>query len=112
MTDFDEADIRAMRRQGDLRAFLRQQAAEGRARRDAAPPQAGPQPPGHRPGAWPAGTRPPAPPPRPPGPAECAAALDDYRRWRDAGRNPRDTGPPCPCPACRQLANTRTEEDQ
>lgn len=49
MTDFDEADIRTMRRQGDLREFLREQVRAGRDRRD--PPSPAPPPPsGHGPG--------------------------------------------------------------
>ena len=62
MTDFDEADIRAMRQRGGLRAFLREQQAEGKARRDTEP---APAVPGSQSGVWPAGVSPPIQPVHP-----------------------------------------------
>jgi hypothetical protein len=62
MTDFDEADIRALRQRGGLRAFLREQQAEGKARHDKEP---APSIPGHQPGVWPTGASPPGQPPHP-----------------------------------------------
>ncbi|MFE9886828.1 hypothetical protein [Streptomyces scopuliridis] len=103
MSDFDEADIRAMRREGDLRSFLRDQLRAGRARRDtpSAPPPA-PLPPGHRPGTWPTGISPPGPPVQRHPPSAWATALDEYREWLNTADHPDrlDSGQICGCTAC------------
>lgn len=95
MNDFDEADIRQMRREGSLRDFLRLQATSG------AKPATKPErrrTPGHRPGAWPPGTRPPDPLPRPPD-AVSHAAIAEYREWIRRGRPPGDFRCDCGCVA-------------
>ncbi|MEV0779224.1 hypothetical protein [Streptomyces sp. NPDC050428] len=103
MTDFDETDISAMKREGDLSAFLRDQIRAGRQRRDtpttAAPP---PKPPGHRPGAWPSGTSPPEPRPSAHAPAQWGAALNDYRAALIADDHTQLTSDqPCGCVTCQ-----------
>ncbi|MFJ4012232.1 hypothetical protein [Streptomyces sp. NPDC090026] len=54
--NFDQNDIRAMRRQGDLRSFLRQQMRPIRQPDHNTPPPR-PKSTSHIPGAWPARTR-------------------------------------------------------
>lgn len=100
MTDFDEDDIAAMRREGDLHGFLRDQVRAGRNRRAVPPAVKPPALPGHRPGAWPAGTRPPDPRPNRHTEADWWHALDLYRLGHDTG--------PCHCGSCLPT----TEEDQ
>jgi hypothetical protein len=96
MTDFDETDIHAMRKQGDLRAFLREQQAAGKGRRDAKPVKVTPAVPGHRPGAWPTGTSPPGPvAPQPP--EAWAAAAEEHRAWMRAGSPPGQYRCECGC---------------
>lgn len=97
MTDFDEADIHAMRKQKDLPAFLRQQIREGLARRDTKPVKAAPPAvPGHRPGDWPTGTSPPGPVPLQP-PEAWAAAAEEHRAWMRAGSPPGQYRCDCGC---------------
>lgn len=101
MTDFDPADISAVRREGDLSSLLRAEIAKGRAARLApAAKSVPPAPPGRRPGAWPPGTR---PSDRPPEvlPEEAARAVAEYRHWVAAGSPPGDHH--CECPACQLL---------
>lgn len=94
MTDFDEADIAAMRREGDLRGFMRDQLRAGMNRKTAPPAVKPPPPPGHMPGAWPAGTRPPDPPPRRHTDADWLYALDRYRAGHGHDIDP------CHCGSC------------
>lgn len=101
MTDFDEADIRAFRREGSLRDFLRLQQAAGKTRRTERPAKP-PRPPGHRPGAWPTGSSPPTSQPRGT-PAQWAEALDDFRSGRKSDHDP------CECGACPPPNKTREE---
>lgn len=89
MTDFNPGveeieNTAAMRREGDLPRYLRDQIRAGNSRRTTPPKTVTPKPPGHRPGAWPSGTSPPGPVPNPYPPAAWAAALTDYRQWRNA----------------------------
>lgn len=104
MTDFDEADIAAMRREdpADLRRFMRDQLRAGQARKVAPPVVKPPKPPGYQPGAWPTGARPPDPPPNRHTEADWQHALDRYRLGHGS-----DTDP-CHCGSCRPT----TQEDR
>ncbi|MFJ2676351.1 hypothetical protein [Streptomyces sp. NPDC087525] len=106
MTDFDQDDIAAMRRENggeDLKRFLRDQLRAGRTRRETPPtPAPPPRPPGHRPGAWPTGISPPGPPVQRHPPSAWATALDEYRDWLTTADHPErlDSGQICGCTAC------------
>lgn len=111
MTDFDEADIAAMRREGDLRSFMRDQLRAGVNRKTAPPAVKPPPPPGHKPGAWPAGARPPDPPPQNHPPAAWEGALDEYREWLTTAdhvelANRTDIRQKCGCAACTPRSDT------
>lgn len=85
--DFDEADIREMRRDGSFREFMRHQIAAGRDRRPEKPAKSEPpRVPGHRPGAWPPGISPPERPPDDTTFADWLPALADIREY--LRRNP------------------------
>ncbi|WP_329390121.1 hypothetical protein [Streptomyces sp. NBC_01716] len=106
MTDFDQDDIAAMRRENggaDLKRFMRDQLRAGVQRRDAPTAAAlPPKPPGHRPGAWPSGTSPPEPRPSTHMPAAWGAALDDYRAVVMADDHTQLTSDqPCGCVTCQ-----------
>lgn len=111
MTDFDETDIAAMRKEGDLRGFLRDQLRAGQTRKVTPPVVKPPKPPGYRPGAWPTGTRPPEAPAQRHPPAAWDQALDEYRAWlttadhTETGRHT-DNRQQCGCPACTPRRNT------
>lgn len=112
MTEFDEADVAAMRKQGDLKDFIRAQLRVGQARRTE-PPAAPepPPPPGHRPGAWPTGTRPSSALRQHHPPAAWDEALAEYRDWLTATDHP-ELGHPtgnrqtCGCPTCTPRRTT------
>jgi len=111
VTDFDEADIAAMRKEGDLRGFLRDQLRAGRNRKAQQPEAKPPKPPGYRPGAWPTGARPPDPPAQRHPPAAWDAALDDYREWLTTADhvelgNRTDHRQTCGCAACSPRRTT------
>ncbi|MFD3520471.1 hypothetical protein [Streptomyces sp. NPDC058653] len=106
MTDFDQDDIAAMRRENggaDLKRFMRDQLRAGLRRRSmptvAAPP---PKPPGYRPGAWPSGTSPPEPRPQAHPPAAWGAALNDYRAaLMTYDHTQLNSDQPCGCVTCQ-----------
>lgn len=98
MSDFDQDDIAAMRRERDLPQFLRGLVAEGVARKNPSATRSAPHIAGRRPGTWPPGISPPGPPPDMPG-ADWNAALDEHRDWICDGS---PTGHfSCTCGGCR-----------
>ena len=106
MSDFDQDDIAAMRRENggqDFRLFMRQQIAEGKARRKQPEKKPARRATGRPPGAWPTGTRPPDPLPSTHPPSAWTAALDEHRQWLTATDHPErtDNGQICGCPGCR-----------
>jgi hypothetical protein len=101
VTDFDAADVAAMRKEGDLRGFLRDQLRAGRNRKVQQPEAKPPKPPGYQHGAWPAGARPPDPPPSRHTEADWQLALDRYRSGHGHDNDP------CHCGGC-----TRPKETQ
>ncbi|MEU1088903.1 hypothetical protein ABZ401_19070 [Streptomyces sp. NPDC005892] len=104
MTDFDQADIAAMNREGDLHGFMRAQLRAG-LNRKSAPPAPPPKPPGHQPGAWPTGTRPSEAEQQHHPPAAWEQALVEYRDWLTTAnhaelKNPHDNRQKCGCATC------------
>ncbi|MFC8009108.1 hypothetical protein [Streptomyces cinereoruber] len=108
MSDFDQDDIAAMRRENggeDLRRFMRQQIAEGKARRQQPAEKPARRPTGRPPGSWPTGISP-APSQSPQHSASAwTEALDDYRRWLLTTNHPEriDENQTCGCPGCQAL---------
>ena len=95
MTDFNEADIAAMRKEGDLRGFLRDQLRAGKSRTGQQPAvKPTPKPPGYRVGAWPAGARPPDRPPSRHTDQDWRYAIDAYRAGHGSDKDP------CHCGSC------------